>query len=60
MKIDLEHGEEVWVNKSKSGRGIFVPITDEIFLVGNISQLERFADGTIKGVPLTVMINDDD
>ncbi len=60
MKIDLDHGDEVWVNNSKSGKGIFVPITDDVFLVGNKNQLERFANGTIKAMPLTVMINDED
>lgn len=60
MKIDLEHGDEVWVNNSKSGKGIFVPLNAEVFLVGNKNQLERFTNGTIKAMPLTVMINDDD
>lgn len=60
MKIDLEDGDEVWINNSKSGKGIFLPVSDELFLVGNKNQMERFANGKIKAMPLTVMINDDE
>lgn len=57
-QIDID--KEKWLNKSKSGKGIYLRLSDELFLVGNWKTLKKFVNGDVEGCPLTPMIAEDD
>lgn len=60
ITTQIDKDNEVWLNKSKSGNGVYIRLTDEIFLVGNWKTLQKFAGGDIEGFPLNVMLSEDE
>ena len=58
-----EDNEEpaAWISQTKSGKGFVIVLEDgtpkDTVFVGAISMIEKFVDGKIKGVPLSVIEN---
>lgn len=44
---------DVWINRSKSGKGFTMKVEDTLY-TGAISQLEKFVNGDIEGVNLSI------
>ena len=46
---------EVWINKSKSGKGFTIKVGDD-FYVGSVESLQKFINGEVKGVNLSISV----
>lgn len=51
--------KEKWLNKSKSGKGVYLFLSDDIVMIGSLNTLRKFVNEEIDGCPLTPKLSED-
>ena len=55
---ELQTDTGIWLNRSKSGKGFTIRVSDENMLTGSIQSLEKVLKEEMNGIQLSRIVNE--